>query len=139
MKQNTDPHRWAVIDNVIISYTIPGPIPDEAWNGFLESIETHRPQYCLVLCTGAVHVDAGQRGRSAATVARTGSHVLVVTDNRVTRALAIAVSWFGAQLDAFAWRDVGRALDSLVIASGTRQRLEQAALNFHADHGHLDL
>lgn len=133
-----EPHRWKTIDDVIVSFTIPGRIDDEVWNAFLADITAQRPKCCLVLCMGKVEVDAAQRRRSTHAVMRTNSSVVVLTDNRMTRGLAIAVAWFGAKLDAYAWSDLGRALEQVDIASGTRQRLQQEARRFHAAFGHLE-
>lgn len=133
-----EPHRWKTIDEVIVSFTIPGHVPDEVWDGFLADITTQRPKYCLVLCMGKVQVDAAQRRRSTQAVMRTRTAVVVVTDNRMTRGLAMAVAWFGAKLDAFAWTELPLALDGLDIANATRQQLLQEARRFHAAFGHID-
>ncbi len=131
-------HRWKTIDDVIVSFTIPGRIPDEAWDGFLAEITANRPKCCLVLCIGKVEVDAAQRRRSTQAVMRTHSAVVVITDNRLTRGLAMAVAWFGAKLDAFAWSNLNQALERIETANSTRQQLLQEARRFHAGYGHLE-
>lgn len=133
-----DPHRWKTIDDVIVSFTIPGPIPDAVWDGYLDHIAERRPKYCLVLCMGKVEVDAAQRRRSTQMVMRTRTAVAVVTDNRMTRGLAMAVAWFGAKLDAFPWSELGQVLDGFDIANDTRQQLLQEARRFHGVFGHID-
>jgi hypothetical protein len=133
-----EPHRRKTIDDVIVSFTIPGPIPDSVWDAFLADITSQRPKYCLVLCMGKVEVDAAQRRRLTQAVMRTRTAVVVLTDNRMTRGLAMAVAWFGAKLDAFAWVDLAPALDGLEVASSTRQQLLQEARRFQAAFGHID-
>jgi hypothetical protein len=133
-----EPHRWKIIDDVIVSFTIPGHIPDAVWDGFLDEIVERRPKYCLVLCVGKVEVDAAQRRRSTQTVMRTRTAVVVITDNRMTRGLAMAVAWFGAKLDAFVWSELSQVVDGFDIASGTRQQLLQEAGRFHELFGHID-
>lgn len=132
-------HRWTLIEDVIVSFTVPGRIPDAVWDGFLHAITAQRPRYCLVLCLGRVEVDAAQRRRSTQAVMRTRTAVVVVTDNRMTRGLAMAVAWFGAKLDVHTWPELERAVERLEIAADTRQRLLQEARRFHADFGHIDV
>jgi len=133
-----EPHRWKTIDDVIVSFTIPGRIDDAVWDAFLADIAATRPRYCLVLCLGRVEVDAAQRRRSTQTVMRTRTAVVVVTDNRMTRGLAMAVAWFGAKLDAYTWTDLAPAIAGLDVAEPTRARLRQEAERFHAELGHID-
>lgn len=133
-----EPHRWTIIDDVIVSFTVPGRIPDAVWDAYLDEIAAQRPKYCLVLCLGRLEVDAAQRRRSTMTVMRTRTTVMVVTDNRMTRGLAMAVAWFGAKLDAHAWTELDRAVERLEVAADTRRRLLLEARRFHAELGHID-
>lgn len=133
-----EPHRWTIIDDVVVSFTIPGRIPDGVWDAYLDEITTQRPRYCLVLCLGRLEVDAAQRRRSTQAVMRTRTSVVVVTDNRMTRGLAMAVAWFGAKLDAYAWAELERAVERLEVAAVTRQQLLQAAHRFYVELGHID-
>lgn len=131
-------HRWTIIDEVIVSFTVPGRISDALWDTFLDEITARRPKHCLVLCIGPVEVDAVQRRLSTQAVMRTRTSVVVVTDNRVTKGLAMAVAWFGAKLDAYAWTDLERALDRFEIAATTRQQLLEEARRFYGEHGYID-
>lgn len=133
-----EPHRWKTIDDVIVSFTIPGRIPDAVWDAFLADITAQRPRYCLVLCLGRVEVDSAQRRRSTLAVMRTRTTVVVLTDNRMTRGLAMAVAWFGAKLDAHPWTELDRAVVGLEVADGTRAQLLHEARRFHAELGHID-
>jgi hypothetical protein len=133
-----EPHRWKTIDDVIVSCTIPGRVPDAVWDAFLTDIASLRPRYCLVLCLGRVEVDAAQRRRSTLTVMRTRTAVVVLTDNRMTRGLAMAVAWFGAKLDAYPWAELERAVEGMEVAASTRQQLLEEAGRFHAALGHID-
>lgn len=133
-----EPHWWTTIDDVIVSFTIPGAISDESWNAFVADIEALRPRYCLALSVGRVEIGATQRRRSTLAVVRTRSSMVVITDNRMTRGLAMSVSWFGAKLDAFSWRDLERALAGLEITEDTHMRLLDEARGFHASFGSLD-
>src|SRR4029078_1357689 len=98
---------------------IPGRIPDPVWDAFLDAIKLQRPRYCLVLCLGRVEGDAAQRRRSTLTVMRTRTTVVVLTDNRMTRGLAMAVAWFGAKLDAYPWIELEHAVGGLEIDEAT--------------------
>lgn len=133
-----EPHRWKTIDDVIVSFTIPGRISDAVWDAFLADITAGRPKYCLVLCLGRVEVDAAQRRRSTHAVMRTRTAVVVLTDNRMTRGLAMAVAWFGAKLDAHPWSELAQAIDGLEVAPATRQQLLREAQRFHAELGDID-
>ncbi|MCH9687494.1 MAG: hypothetical protein K0V04_39030 [Deltaproteobacteria bacterium] len=131
-------HSWQAIDDVIISFTIPGTIPQDRWNAFVRDIIDIRPRHCLVLCIGDVQVDALMRRRSTDAVLRSRSSVTVVTNSRMTRGLATAVSWFGAKLDAYAWTEVDRAVDGLGVSKGTAARLLDQAKAFQRTCKHLD-
>jgi hypothetical protein len=133
-----EPHRWKTIDDVIVSFTIPGRIPDPIWDAFLEAIMSQRPRYCLVLCLGRVEVDSAQRRRSTLTVMRTRTEVVVLSDNRMTRGLAMAVAWFGAKLDVYPWHSLERAVGGLEVDDATRRELLHEARRFHAELGHID-
>ena len=37
------PHRWKTIDDVIVSFTIPGRISDEVWDAYLDAITVALP------------------------------------------------------------------------------------------------
>ncbi|MCA9707062.1 MAG: hypothetical protein KDK70_14505 [Myxococcales bacterium] len=134
----TEPHRWTEIDDVMVSFTIPGPITDRRWDAFVDTIVARRPASCLLLCAGAANVDAAQRRRSTTAFMRTGSSVVVLTDNRVTRGLAMTMAWLGAKLDAHPWSDLSHALGRLRLADGTRRHLYEIAREFHHEHQHLD-
>ena len=133
-----EPHRWKTIDDVIVSCTVPGRIPDSVWDAFLADIASKRPKHCLVLCLGRVEVDAAQRRRSTLTVMRARTEVVVLSDNRMTRGLAMAVAWFGAKLDVHAWPELERAIEEMDVAPSTRQQLLEEARRFHGSLGHID-
>lgn len=69
---------------------------------------------------------------------RTGSSVVVLTDNRVTRGLAMTVAWLGAKLDAYSWEELSDALERMQLTRDVRQRLYDIAQEFHTEHRHLD-
>ncbi|MEM9453129.1 MAG: hypothetical protein AAGF11_03060 [Myxococcota bacterium] len=123
---------------MVVSFTIPGPIADGTWSAFVDAITTHRPMHCLLLCAGAARVDAAQRRLSTAAFMRTGSAVVVLTDNRVTRGLAMTMAWLGAKLDAYSWNELSYALDHMQLTEDVQQRLYDIALEFHTEHRHLD-
>lgn len=133
-----EPHRWKTVDDVLVSFMIPGCMPDAVWDGFLAHIMAQRPRYCLLLCLGRVEVDAAQRRRTTHAVMRTRTAVVVLTDNRMTRDLAMAMAWFGAKLDAYAWAELEPAIGGLDVLASTRERLLHEAGRFHAALGHID-
>ena len=69
---------------------------------------------------------------------RAGAPVVVITDNRVTRGLAMTVAWLGAKLDAHPWAELSLALDRLRLRDGLRKQLHDIALEFHGEFRHLD-
>ena len=131
-------HRWMLLDEVIVSFTIPGDIADETWEAFLDDLATRRPRAWVALSVGKVVVDAAQRRRLTLTVVHARCRVLVVTDNRTTRGLSIGVAWLGATLDAVSWQELEPALEGLALAEGTHRRLLHEAREFHAAFGYLD-
>lgn len=132
------PHRWRWVDGVLTSVTLPGTVSEETWRSYLDVLAERRPRHCLLLSVGAVTIDAAQRRRFTHAAMRARSSAVVLTDNRVTRGWAMAVAWFGAKLDAYAWQDLPRAIDSLDVGGETRQRLYQTALSFHEAEAHLE-
>ncbi len=131
-------HRWKVIDDVLVSFTIPGPIHDHCWDRFLADIDGKRPRYCLTLCIGAVQVAAAQRLRSTRVLLRAKSRVAVVTNNRMTRGLAMGVAWFGAPLDGYSWPELEQALATFDVGPATRVRLRDEAMAFRRKYPALD-
>lgn len=133
-----EPRRWATVDDVMVSFIVPGPIAEGTWDSFIDAITTRRPSYCLLLCAGAASVDAAQRRRATDAFMRTRSAVVVLTDNRVTRGLAMTVAWLGAKVDAYCWNELAHALDRMQLTNDARERLYDIALEFHTAHRHLD-
>ncbi|MEM7154775.1 MAG: hypothetical protein AAF799_18135 [Myxococcota bacterium] len=132
------PHRWRLVDGVLASLTLPGTVPEQTWRSYLDVLAERRPKHCLLLSVGAVTIDAGQRRRFTNAAMRARSASVVLTDNRITRGWAMAVAWFGAKLDAYAWQDLPQALDSLEVGGATRRRLYETALSFHEAESHLE-
>jgi hypothetical protein len=45
--------------------------------------------------------------------------VIVVTDDRMVRGLVTAVSWMGAQVDAYSWKEIEKAVQRLSVSTIT--------------------
>ncbi|MCH9686681.1 MAG: hypothetical protein K0V04_34935 [Deltaproteobacteria bacterium] len=135
---HNEAHRWKQIGPVLVSFTVPGPIHDRRWDRFLADIERIQPRYCLTLCLGRVQVAAGQRLRSTRTLMRTGSRVAVLTNDRMTRGLAMGVAWFGAPLDGYSWDELDLALGRFDIDAALRDRLREEAQVFREHYARYD-
>lgn len=125
-------HSWEVFPQakLLVSYSNPGPIPDDVWNGFVAAIQTNDIASTLNLTNGALTINSVQRKKSADAVVKKKCYIVVVTDDRLTRGIATAVSWLGANLKAFAWDHIDEAITSLKLDKETDRRVREQAMAF---------
>ena len=129
---NTQPHRWTLVGDVLVSFSLPGVIPDKVWDDFVKDLGRQRIVGCLVLCIGAVDVNSIQRKTAGDAVLQRKLPVVVVTDDRVVRGLVTAVGWLGVQIDSFSWSQLDGAVNKLRVSPATSSRCVEEALRFKA-------
>ncbi len=134
---SVSPHRWKVIDDVLLSFSVPGEIADSTWSDFVSDIVSFRPRHCVMLCIGLISIDANMRRRSTNAMLRSHAMATVLTDHRVTRSLTATTAWFGARIEIYPWVDLPVAIERLHVARGTAQRVLEDARQFYSEqHQH---
>lgn len=102
---------WTVQGNLLVSFFPPGPIEDETWVDYCDTIASDRVLKVMATSIGAVEVDSRQRKlvNEALKVAPQVS-VAVVTDEAIVRGLMTATAWLGrVDVKAFPWHKVAEA------------------------------
>jgi hypothetical protein len=133
----TQPHVWELLQDVMVTQTVPGPISDELYiNQFVSDLKKNTVRVIFSVAFGATSLTATQR-KAAADVLR-DKHILaiVVTDSRMTRGIITAVSWLGANAKAFGWDDVdlSKAVQATGASAELQARLTQIAKKFRTEH-----
>ncbi|NJK33454.1 MAG: hypothetical protein HC927_14200 [Deltaproteobacteria bacterium] len=105
---------WIVVGDLMISFYQAGPIGDEVWEDYCDTLSSPPCAKVLATSIGAVEVSAPQRRSVSAALKRTGVTVAVVTDEPIVRGLMTAVSWLGrVDVKAFPWHKIGDAFRHL--------------------------
>jgi len=134
-----DAKHWTVEGELMVSFWVPGSIPQAVWQDFCDTLASGATHKLLLASIGAVEFDALQRRQiNEALRARPPVAVAVVTDEAVVRGQLTATTWLGhIDVTSFPWhkltdaywhlspRDVSerRALELVDIV---RKRAEQA-------------
>ena len=128
---------WTVQGDLMVSFYMPGPISDETWQDYCDTIASDKVAKVLATSIGAVEVNSPQRKQvSDALKAAPQVAVAVVTDEPIVRGLMTAVSWLGrVDLKAFPWHKVAEAYrhlapsgisekEALDLVDAVRRRVE---------------
>ena len=108
------PGAWAREGELLVSFYVPGPIPDPIWQAYCDAVADLRVEKVLATSVGSVEVTPVQRRNMAEVLQRRSLAIAVITDELLVRGLVTAVSWLGVQqLQAFPWRKLDAALDYL--------------------------
>lgn len=106
------PHVWVVVDDMIISLTREGKIPEETWNRFVQDAQRKTTKRMLGLGYGAISVNSKQRRRLVMAMSH-NERAAGVLGSSVARGIATALGWMGTQIRAFRWNDVASAFEYL--------------------------
>lgn len=108
-------HSWRIFeDKWLVSYTRPGPISDKVWDAFVQAIDNAPHLRVTVgVSYGSVEVNSVQRKKTADALKRKNVQTVVITDDRLTRGIVTAISWLGANLKAFSWADIDKAVAAI--------------------------
>ncbi len=105
---------WTVKGDLMVSFYRAGPIPDDVWQDYCDTIASPPCRKVLATSIGAVEVSAPQRRQVSDALKRSGVSVAVVTDEPIVRGLMTAVSWLGrVDVKAFPWHKVADAFRHL--------------------------
>jgi hypothetical protein len=110
----TEAKNWTVKGDLMVALFKAGPISDEVWQDYCDTIEAPPCRKVMATAIGAVEVSSAQRKLVSDMLKRCGAKVAVVTDEAIVRGLMTAVSWLGrVELRAFPWHKVGEAFQHL--------------------------
>lgn len=118
----TDRSRFTIFQDLLISVSPAGPLLDEEWQRFLKVLQTAPITRYVTGSLGKVETSSLQRKQSAETLKARGIRTAVLTDDTLVRGVVTAVSWLGANVNAFAWNDLKSAFSYLGYTGPTADR-----------------
>jgi hypothetical protein len=105
---------WTVQGDLMVAFFKSGPITDEVWQDYCETLGAPPCRKVMATSIGALEVSSAQRKLVSDTLKQSGVVVAVVTDEAIVRGLMTAVSWLGrVDLRAFPWHKVADAYQHL--------------------------
>lgn len=108
--------KWVKSGEVMLNVTTAGHVNDELWASFVAELGAHDYKCYIGASLGVLEVNALQRKEAAAALRGNGVAVAIITDDVLVRGVVTAVSWLGANVKSFAWRDFDRALGRLGVS-----------------------
>jgi hypothetical protein len=100
---------WCPFEPTLIMVQAPG-LPDDAdWTEYLAESE-RAPTESVLIVVGDARLSPKQRVDVQRMQERHGTRGVVVTDSMIARGICTALHWFGVKVQAFATRDMNRAL-----------------------------
>lgn len=108
--------KWVKSGEVMLNVTSAGQVNDELWASFVAELGAHDYRYYIGASLGVLEVNALQRKEAAAALRGNGVAVAIITDDVLVRGVVTAVSWLGANVKSFAWKDFDRALVRLGVS-----------------------
>jgi hypothetical protein len=127
MKQST--LKWSIVGDVCVSCVTEGRIAEDAWRAHLEALAAPAITMALTSALGPIDVDGTHRKQVADLVAHKGMRTVMVTDERMVRGLATAISWLGVDIKAYSWVDVRDAIAHLKSSRPEQERLLEALMD----------
>src|SRR5262245_29065913 len=115
------PHQWMIYDDLMVSFTLPGVMADDVWDRFVAAFWQNSIRVYCGAAIGTVDVSSLQRQRIIDVLTKKQITTAAITDDAVIRGIATAVSWFGAKIKAFSWKDLHRGLEYLGVPESTAQ------------------
>lgn len=127
-------HSWLIIDDVILSFTRPGPTDDALWNAFAKDLRNSKVSKYVGAAVGVIDVTSVQRKIVADALRERKLPVAAISDERLVRGMITAVAWLGANIKPFAWSELQQATDYLGIPQETASKVIEAMLKFKASY-----
>ena len=78
---------WGRLDQLLISFSLPGAIPDERFEEYLGVIRKYHVRYLLAFAEGAATINSVQRKRAADLTRENELRIAVILDSPITRGL----------------------------------------------------
>lgn len=122
------------IGEVFLVCNGPGTLSAADFELICESASEPGVKTVLGLDAGPNEITSVQRKRIADIARDRGLFVIIVTNERMTRGIVTALSWLGANVKAFSWDDIQRAVD-LIGDEELRPEILRTALQMRKDCG----
>ncbi|KIG13876.1 hypothetical protein DB30_07479 [Enhygromyxa salina] len=103
--------KWFKDGDLMVAVNTAGNISDEVWDGFIAELSAEDFSHYIGCSLGILEVSAAQRKQAALALRSNKVSVAIVTDDVLVRGVVTAVSWLGANVKSFAWKDFDRALE----------------------------
>ncbi|PRQ06931.1 hypothetical protein [Enhygromyxa salina] len=103
--------KWIKDGDLMVAVNTAGNISDEVWEGFVAELGADDFKYYIGCSLGILEVSAAQRKQAAVALRSNKVAVAIITDDVLVRGVVTAVSWLGANVKSFAWKDFDRALE----------------------------
>ncbi|MFO0593387.1 MAG: STAS/SEC14 domain-containing protein [Polyangiaceae bacterium] len=126
MKQPS--HKWVVIDDLMISLTVPGRAPDSVWADCAKELTSKRITRYLAMGIGELDVTSVQRKMVSEACISRGIEVAVLTDEGLVRGLVTAVGWLGVKIKAFPFSKLDEALAHLKLTKSMTEEATRAVV-----------
>ncbi|NVB36895.1 hypothetical protein G6O69_03575 [Pseudenhygromyxa sp. WMMC2535] len=111
-------------------------VPAEEWDEFVEALDGIEDLQCVVgVSQGAVSLSSTQRKRVADALAKSGGKSVVLTDDRMVRGIATAVSWLGINVVAFRWSQLDEAMTATGAPPAIADEMAKSILEFRDRQG----
>lgn len=118
-------HRFEVVGEVLISFSMDGVISVDSMNLVFDQLRSGKIKTFLATDQGGVEVTSIQRAESAKIVKEMGISIVIITDERIIRGVVTAMSWLGANIKAFSWSDIDKAVTHLQVGADEADRIRK--------------
>jgi predicted Fe-Mo cluster-binding NifX family protein len=122
----TDPHQWEIIGDIVFTRTREGVIPDETWARFLADIKKGA-RIVFAVSEGDPAPSPTQRRDAAKALTDHGVTAIVITESRISRGILTAMSWFGANVKAYSWTELDKAIEHASSSAPVQKEIRARA------------
>lgn len=109
------PFTWAVVDDVVVSLTQEGEIPDAIWDQFTADAASEPVKNHFGCAIGNVSINSVQRKKVVE--AMKGVANTTVIESTIARGIVTAVSWLGLNIKSYPWKEFDRAVEQVSSSS----------------------
>ncbi len=107
--------KWVKDGDVMVNVNTAGNMGDDLWERFIAELGAFDYKHYIGASLGILELSAAQRKHAASALRANGVQVVIITDDVLVRGVVTAVSWLGANVKSFAWKDMDRAFTRLGV------------------------
>ncbi|MCH9681783.1 MAG: hypothetical protein K0V04_10145 [Deltaproteobacteria bacterium] len=126
-------YRWEVLENVVVIRARPGGVEERVFKAFLDDLRNSSADHVFAIAAGVATLTPVQRRSSAEEFKAKNIMTQVVTDSALTRGIVTAVSWLGANITSYSWKDLEKAFTELGASPAVESRLRELADAFRKE------